>query len=113
MSTKIGRPLTPASTRRSLSCNHNKSARGRTDEGFQTGAFGHPFPASVSFAADPRVPGHRESQNAGTTASESAALVSPLRPIASVSKGAPSRGAFASVGQEEPINMKLVSPLEL
>src|SRR2546425_12195170 len=100
MSTKFGHPLTPASTRRSLSCNHNKSARGRTDEGFQAGTFGHPFPTSFSFAADPRVSGHGESQNARATASESAALVSALRHIASALKGAPVRGAFASVGEE-------------
>src|SRR5438128_5129723 len=38
-------PLTEGSTRRSLSCNHNISARGRDNEGCKAIAFGRSFPS--------------------------------------------------------------------
>ncbi len=86
-------PLTEGSTRRSLSCNHNISARGRDNEGRKAITFGRSFPSTVCIAADSRVPGNRQGEVAGTTAPlGAAALVSTLR-TEKIQSMAPPRGA--------------------
>lgn len=89
----FGLPLTDPSTRRSLSCNHNSSARGRENEGCKAVAFGRSFPSTVCIASDSRVSGHCEGEVARTAAqARCAALVSALRTLHCQLK-APPRGA--------------------
>src|ERR1700740_3045678 len=87
----FGHLLTPRSTGRSLSCNHNISVRGRTDEGLEAFAFGHSFPAEVRFPEHPRVPGHGQGEVASAAVpADHAALVGALRSRGAMHEAPPS-----------------------
>ena len=89
----FGHPLTRRSTGRSLSCNHNISVRGRTNEGCEAVAFGHPFPTSLGFVELPRISGHGESEiPSAPEQAGSVALVGTLRSLQDM-REAPPRGA--------------------
>src|SRR5213592_4967807 len=78
----FGFPLTEGSTGRSLSSNHNISARGRTDEGCEAIAFGHSFPITLGFLEHPRISGHGEGEVASPARPAGhAALVGTLRSL--------------------------------